>query len=196
MEHSSSLWCHDLERKSQILCMVGTFLIRVWINRTLLPILPAYGQLNREAYFSVPFRAREFGLARQFGVRSSRPASAPSISIPRLILVLSHVIPPAFRDGVHLLMPPTAIGSDPSLSGHSIAYRWCLLPRARWDRGSSPQGSSSNGCCCRFRYYHGAIFARSLFPRVSDENVLEVMAGKLLMYVCMYVCMVITHSRV
>ena len=43
-------------------------------------------------------------------------------------------------------IPPTAIGSVPSLSGRAIAYRWCLPPRVRRHRASSPQGSSSNGC--------------------------------------------------
>ena len=42
---------------------------------------------------------------------------------------------------------PHTIGSVPILSGHAIAYRWHSLPRVRWHRASSPQGSSSNGCC-------------------------------------------------
>ena len=39
-------------------------------------------------------------------------------------------------------LPPYAIGSVPSLSGHAIAYRWRSLPRVRRHRASKPQGSS------------------------------------------------------
>ena len=46
-----------------------------------------------------------------------------------------------------LFIPPYAIRSVPSLSGHAIARRWRSLPRVRWHRTSSPQGSSGNGCC-------------------------------------------------
>ena len=38
--------------------------------------------------------------------------------------------------------PPYAIGPVPSLSGHTIAYRWRSLPRVRRHRASKPQGSS------------------------------------------------------
>ena len=40
------------------------------------------------------------------------------------------------------MKPPYAIGSDPSLSGHAIAYRWRSLPRVRRHRASKLQGSS------------------------------------------------------
>ena len=63
-------------------------------------------------------------------------------------------VSPAFRDGVivHLFIPPTAIGSVPSLSGRAIAYSLrSSLPRVRRHRDSSPQGSSSKGCCL-FKY--------------------------------------------
>ena len=40
------------------------------------------------------------------------------------------------------LKPPYAIGSAPSLSGHTIPYRWPSLPRVRRHRASKPQGSS------------------------------------------------------
>ena len=59
-------------------------------------------------------------------------------------LVLAHGIPPAFRGGVHLFIPPYVTGSVPSLSGHAIAYRWRSLPRVRRYTASSPQGSSSS----------------------------------------------------
>ena len=38
--------------------------------------------------------------------------------------------------------PPYAIGSVPSLSSHTIAYRWRLLRRVRRHRASKPQGKS------------------------------------------------------
>ena len=50
----------------------------------------------------------------------------------------------------------TAIGSTPSVSGHTNAYRWRSLSKVHsvWrHRVSSPQGSSSNGCCI-FRLPH------------------------------------------
>ena len=40
------------------------------------------------------------------------------------------------------IKPTYAIGSVPSLSGHTIAYRWRSLPRVRRHRASKPQGSS------------------------------------------------------
>ena len=83
-------------------------------------------------------------------VLPSHLASACSFSTLRLNLVLTHGIPPDFRGGVHLFIPPCILGSVPSLSGHAIAYRWRSVPRVRRHRASSPQGNSSNGCClCR-----------------------------------------------
>ena len=72
--------------------------------------------------------------------------SACSFSILTLNLVLTHGIPPDVHGGVHIFLPaPHTTRSVPSLSGHAIAYRWRSLPRVRWHRASSPQGSSSNG---------------------------------------------------
>ena len=63
----------------------------------------ARGQLNRENEYSpVPVRALEFGLARR--VQLSRPASACSLSILRLNMVLTNGLPPDFRGGVHLFI--------------------------------------------------------------------------------------------
>ena len=51
--------------------------------------------------------------------------------------MLTREIPSACRGGVHLPIPPTAIGSVPSLSGHAFAYRWRSLPRVRPHRANS-----------------------------------------------------------
>ena len=126
---------------------------------------PARGQLHRKnEYFPVPVLAWEFGLARR--VRPSCPASACSFSALRLNLVLTHGIPPDFRNGVHLYIPPTATGSVPSLSGHEMAYRWRSLSRVRRHRASSLQVRSINGCYL-FRYHHGPIDVRFSFPTLT-----------------------------
>ena len=108
---------------------------------------PARGHLKTGKMNSSlsPF-APEYLVSRD-GFRPSCPASACSCSILSLNLVLTHGIPPAFRCGIYLFIPPSAIGSVPSLPGHAVAYRWCSLPRVRRHRASSPQGSSSNGFC-------------------------------------------------
>ena len=83
-----------------------------------------------------------------------------SFSILRLNLVLIHGIPLAFHDSVHIYIyiyiPSTAIGSIPSVSGHSIAYRWRSLSRVRRHR-------ASNGWCCLFRLHHGPTCMRLSF---------------------------------
>ena len=94
--------------------------------------------------------------------------SGRSFSIPRLNLVLTHGIPPAFCDGVHRYhQPPSGQYSWSELSeengstkrhGGRIAYRWRSLLRVRRHMTSSPQGSSSNGSCLCFRHHHGPIF--------------------------------------
>ena len=54
----------------------------------------------RVNFSTVPVRARELGLSRQ--VQPSRPALACSFFTLRPNLVLTHDIPPDFRDGVHI----------------------------------------------------------------------------------------------
>ena len=77
--------------------------------------------------------------------------------------MLTHGIPPDFRAASnYLFKPPYTIGSVPSLSGYAIAYRWRSLPRVHRHRASSPQGSSSNGCC-HFAGHHGQINLRLSF---------------------------------
>ena len=88
---------------------------------------PTRDPLNKEnESFPVPVRAGEFRLAEE-----SRPASICSFSTFRLKVVITYGIPPAIHDDVHIHnTPSTAIESVPNSSGHTIAYRWCSLPRA------------------------------------------------------------------
>ena len=71
--------------------------------------------------------------------------------------------PPAFHGGIHLFMPPIITGAVPSLSEHAFAHRWRSLPRVRRHRASSPQGSSSSGCCL-LMYHYGPVNVRLSFP--------------------------------
>ena len=105
--------------------------------------------------FRCPRSCLKTDLARQ--VRPSRPVSSCSFSTLRLNLVHPHVIPPAFRGGVHLFISPHTIGSVPSLSGHATTYQWRSLSRVRRHK-ASPQGSSSSAYC--LFGHHGLIKAR------------------------------------
>ena len=75
---------------------------------------------------------------------------------------VSHLFPRPF-------IPSTAIGPVPSLSGHAITYPW-RSSRIRGHRASSPQGSSSNGCCL-CRYHPGPINLRLAFPTPTNGTV-------------------------
>ena len=111
---------------------------RVWINRVRLPILLVVN-CTEKIIFPCP-RACLRIWSRETG--SAVPSRVSLlISILRLNLVLTYGIPPEFRSGVHM-KPPYATGSVPSLSGHTITYRWRSLPRVRRHRASKPQGSS------------------------------------------------------
>ena len=84
-------------------------------------------------------------------------------------MLLTQGIPPAFRGGVHLFIPPTVIiGSESRVCQVAHYLRtddvYCL-PQVRRHRTSSPQGSSSKGCYL-FRYHHGPInvHLEALFP--------------------------------
>ena len=122
---------------------------------------PACGQLEENEYISLsPFTPKNL-VSRE--VRPSRPASVRSFSTIRLHLVLTHGVPPAFRDSVHSFIPSSANASVPSSSGHAKGRQWCSLTRIRRHRTSSPQGSCSDGCCL-FRCHHGPINARFSFP--------------------------------
>ena len=96
---------------------------------------------------------------------------ARPFSTVRLNLVLTQGVPPDFCNGFHThtyiyiyiyiyRQPP----SGQSRVNWVTQYvpMWRSLPNVRWHRASSPQGSSSNGCCL-FRCYHGPILCASLF---------------------------------
>ena len=72
-----------------------------------------------------------------------------------------------FREGVHLFTSSTAIGSDPSLSGHAITCRRLSLLRVLRHRVNSPQASSSKGVCLLFRKPNWSIFVRRFFPTAT-----------------------------
>ena len=121
---------------------------REWINRVWLPIV-LLGQLNRENVFSPAcYRAWKFGLARQ--IRPPRPAPVRSFVTLRLNhqssiinLVLTHGIPPPFRDGVH-----TKYSQPPS--GQSRVYRVTQLRTEMAFTSESPQEQGQCVCVCVF----------------------------------------------
>ena len=115
---------------------------------------PVHGQLNRENFPCPRSRLRTW-------FRETGLAVPSRIS---LLIFYTHGIPPEFRGGVHIFLPAShTIGSVPSLSGRAIAYRLCSLPRVRWHRTSSPQGSSSDGCCLCITTDQ-MLLCSSLFP--------------------------------
>ena len=75
---------------------------------------PVRGQLKKEKKYQV-FHCRPRSSLRIWScerrVRPSLPASACSFYTLKPNLVLTRRISPDFRGGVHLLIPPTALGS-------------------------------------------------------------------------------------
>ena len=65
----------------------------------------------------------------------------------RIWCLFAEFLPTSVAVSFFLFKPSYAIGSDPSLLAHVVAYRWHSLSRARRHRASKPQGSSSNGWC-------------------------------------------------
>ena len=117
------------------------------------------------------------------------------------------------------MKPPFAIGSVPSLSGHAIAYRWRSLPRVRRHRASKPQGSSKRvlpwqitmdqlifASLSNTHYWYEVGMLKWIGGKGKEkgrkrilyavELILEKFSILDLQYVCMYLCMVITYSRV
>ena len=105
----------------------------------------------------------------------------------------------------------TSLLGQSRLSFHAIITHRLVSPlRVRRHRASSPQGSSSNGCCL-FAGHHGPISVRLFFPTptvgmkciINRRPLHTVTVFYLLLYaahiiigsamVCMYVCLVIIH---
>ena len=117
---------------------------------------------QRKCFFPVPFAPENLISRDRFGCPVPRQPVRSPHSI-KLNLVLTRGIPRAFRDGVHIFIPSTAIGSIPILSGHAMAYQWRSMARVHRRKVKSPEGSSSNGCPF-FRYYgHELIFCAPFF---------------------------------
>ena len=153
--------------------MVMTYNRRVWINHrgevaNPAMIIRSWSAKQEYTYISPPPFAPENLVSRDGLGRPVPRQPAHSPDTFRLNLVLTYGIPPAFRGGILLFVPPTTIiiESVPSLSGDATAYRWrsrprvCLHNRAVICQGSS---SNSNGCCL-FRYHHGPMNVRLSFP--------------------------------
>ena len=112
-------------------------------------------------FFPYPRSRLRIGLARR--VRPSHPASAHSFSTLRL----NHQSGPNSRDSSRFPRRRPILHRQPPseqsrFSGHAIAYRWRSLPRVRWPKVSSPQGSSRNECSL-FRHHNGPIIMRLSF---------------------------------
>ena len=107
--------------------------------------------------------------------------------------MLNHGIPHDVRGGVHLCIPPSAIGSIPNLSGHAIAHRSRSLSRVRWHRASSPKGSSITGAIFLGFTMDQLIMCASRFPHpLLVCNVVCMCDTKSIgSGLCMYVCVFI-----
>ena len=125
---------------------------------------PARGQLNREnENFLIPVHAENLVSRDGFSRVPSRvsplviPTQAESGANSRYSSRFPRRRP--------CIIPSTAIGPVPGLSGHAISYQWRSLPRE--SAGTGPvvlnQGYSSNGCCL-FRCHQEQICMRLSFP--------------------------------
>ena len=123
-----------------IICIV-TYLARVWINRVRLPILHVVsltGNMNISlSAFAPKNLVSRDGFSRPF---PRQPAHLHTQAESGAYLRDSSRVPRRFP--FIYFKPPYAIGSVPSPSGHTNAYRWRPLPRVRRHRASKPQGSS------------------------------------------------------
>ena len=119
---------------------------RVWINRVRLPILLVFSWTGKINIYLSPFAPQNLvsrdGLGRPV---PRQPAHSPYSD--RTPCFPTEFLPIYGAASIRLFKPPYVIGPVPNLSGHVIVYRWRSLPRVRRYRASSPQGSSSNGCC-------------------------------------------------
>ena len=120
-----------------------THVARVWINRVRLPILHVVSWTGKINIFLSAFAPENLVSRDGFGSPVPRqPAHLHTQAESGAYLRDSSRVPRRrpFRRPVIYLIPPYAIGSVPSLSGH--AHRWRSLPRVCRHRASKPQGSS------------------------------------------------------
>ena len=118
-----------------------THLARVWINRIRLPILHVVSWTGKMNIFQSAFVPENLVSRDGFGSPVPRqPAHLHTQAESGTYLRDSSRVPR--RRPFIYLKPPYAIGSVPSLSGHTIAYRWRSLPRVRRHGASKPQGNS------------------------------------------------------
>ena len=135
---------------------------RVWINWVRLPILLVVSRTGKKNISLFPYMPEN--LVSRDGFSRPVPRQPAHLHTQTESGVYSRDSSrfPRRRPFIYF-KPPYAIGSVPSLSGHAIVYRWRSLPRVLRHGGSSPQGSSSNGCC-HFAGHHGPINVRLSFP--------------------------------
>ena len=121
---------------------------------------PSRGRLNKKnEYLPVPVRALEFG--RTGSAVPSR--ISPFILHPRAEPgILTHGIPSAFRDGVHIYHQPPSGQSLVIGSRNCVSIVITAESSPAQDHYSS-QGSSSN-MCCLLGFHDGPIIMHLSFP--------------------------------
>ena len=123
---------------------------------------PVHGQLNRKKLPCPPSRLRIW--FRETG-----------LAVPSLVSLLILYTNPESgaysryssrvpRRRPYIFASITHHRVSPVFTGHAVAYRLRSLPRVRWYRARSPQGSSSNGCCFCITTDQ-MLLCSSLFPR-------------------------------
>ena len=113
----------------------------VWINRVRLQILPMVSRTGK-INISLSTFAPENLVSRDGFSRPVPHQPAHLHTQAESGIYLQGFLPSSAAASFCLFKPPYAIGPVPSLSGHTIAYRWRSLPRIRRHRASKPQGSS------------------------------------------------------
>ena len=130
------------------------------INQAWLPKSCSWSAEQEKRYFPCP-SSRLKVWSRGTG-SAVPPRASPLILRTRTesdwLMVLTHGIDPAFRDGVHIFIPSTIIGSVPSSPGRTGAYRWRSPPRGRRRRASIVLKGSF-----LFRFQHGPFIMRLPF---------------------------------
>ena len=114
---------------------------RVRINRVRLPILDVVSRTGKMNISLSPFAPGN--LVSRDGFGSSLPRQSAHLHTQAESgAYLRDSSRFTRRRPFVYLKSPYAIRSVPSLSGHTISYRWRLLPRVDRPRANSPQGSS------------------------------------------------------